>query len=61
MSSYYQFQSQQAVERIQARRQEAENHRRSRQEDGRSLYSFLVNLTLPVLTGALFAILLLNG
>jgi hypothetical protein len=61
MSSYYHFHKQQANEQIQARLQEAESHRLSKQGNDHSPLSILLKLTLPLLVGVAVAILLLTS
>lgn len=61
MNSYYHFQKQQANEQIEARLQEAESHRLSKQGNDHSPLSFLLKLTLPLLVGVAVAILLLTS
>jgi hypothetical protein len=61
MSGYYHFHKQQANEQVQARLQEAESHRLSKQGNGRSTVSFILKLTFPLLVGVAVAILLLTG
>lgn len=61
MNSHYHFQKQQANEQIQARLQEAEDHRLSKQGNGDSSLSFLITVTIPILVGICVAFFLLTG
>jgi hypothetical protein len=61
MNSNYHFQKHQANEQIQARLQEAEDHRLSKQANGDSSLSLLVLLAIPLLVGISVAFFLLTG
>lgn len=61
MNSHYHFHKQLANEQVQARLQEAENHRMGRHGNSRSSLYLLVKLTFPLLVGLAVVILLLSS
>jgi hypothetical protein len=61
MSSNYQWQKQQAHEQVHARLQEAEAHRRTKANNGRSALPGALAIVIPALVGAVVAIWLLTG
>lgn len=61
MSSNYELQRQLTMQRMDARRQEAEEHRRGKQAGGRAPFPLPLKLVIPALLGAFVAIWLLSA